>query len=616
MAETIEKHEDEGAKAFDPHLTWRLMKYLRPYRWRAGFSVFLVIVSSLFEIAGPAIIAIAIDLFVKPLNGAEPLGVSRRLGEWLAANGIQLDPITGINVAAGIYLFTLVGGFAVLYTQMVLMNLMGQYIMYDLRKQIFGHLQRLNVQFFDRNPVGRLMTRVTTDVDALNELFTAGFVAIFGDIFVLAGIVGVLFWMNWRLALVLFSITPFIILVSIWFRRGARLTYRKVRARIAAINAFLQEHISGMSTVQLFNREEKEAHKFEGLNARHRDANVESIFYYAVFYPVIELIETIGLALIVWYGGGQVIQGTLSVGALIAFFQYSQRFYQPISDLSEKYNILQAAMAASERIFKLLDTQVRLPDTGKREIHDFESLELRNVWFAYHEPDWVLKNVSFRVDRGERFALVGHTGAGKTTVTALLLRFYEPQRGEILINGIDIREYSVESLRQLYAIVQQDFFLFTGTIADNISLGDPGISDEAIRTAAVRVQADRFISRLPEGYAAQVRERGAGLSVGEKQLLSFARALAFNPPVLILDEATSSIDTETELLIQEAIRTLLEDRTSIVIAHRLSTIRSADTILVFHHGEIRERGTHEELMQIGGLYRRLYEIQYREAVVA
>ena len=616
MAEAIEKHEDEGAKAFDPHLTRRLLGYLRPYRLRAGFSVFLVILSSLFEIAGPAIIAISIDLFVKPLHGAEPLGVSQRIGEWLASNGIQLEPLSGINIAAGIYLATLIGGFAVLYTQMVLMNLMGQYIMYDLRKQIFAHLQRLNVQFFDRNPVGRLMTRVTTDVDALNELFTAGFVAIFGDIFVLAGIVGVLFWMNWRLALVLFSITPFIILVSIWFRRGARVTYRQVRARIAAINAFLQEHLSGMSTVQLFNRQEKEAEKFDDLNTRHRDANIDSIFYYAVFYPVIELIETIGLALLVWYGGGKVIQGTLSVGALIAFFQYSQRFYQPISDLSEKYNILQAAMAASERIFKLLDTEVRIPDTGKREITSFESLEFRNVWFAYHEPDWVLKNVSFRVASGETVALVGHTGAGKTTVTSLLLRFYEPQKGEILINGVDIREYSIESLRRLYAIVQQDFFLFTGTIADNISLGDPTIGAETIRTAAQRVQADRFISRLPEGYASEVRERGAGLAVGEKQLLSFARALAFNPPVLILDEATSSIDTETEVLIQEAIQTLLAGRTSIVIAHRLSTIRSADTILVFHHGEIRERGTHEELMQIGGLYRRLYEIQYREAVVA
>ena len=621
MTETavIEKHEDEGAKAFDPHLTRRLLRYLKPYRFRAALSVFLVILSSMFEIAGPAITAIAIDLYVKPVEGAVPLGVSARIGEWLAANGFLFDAHTGITIAAALYLFALAGGFTVLYTQMVLMNLTGQYIMYDLRKQIFGHLQKLDIQFFDRNPVGRLMTRVTTDVDALNDLFTAGFVAIFGDIFVLAGIVGVLFWMNWRMALVLFSITPFIILVSIWFRRGARKTYRQVRARIAAINAFLQEHISGMATVQLFNREEREAEKFDGMNARHRDANIDSIFYYAVFYPVIELIETIGIALIVWYGGGKVIQGTLSVGALIAFFQYSQRFYQPISDLSEKYNILQAAMAASERIFKLIDTPAKIQDEGTLEVADLQSIEFRNVWFAYNETaplEWVLKDVSFRVERGERVALVGHTGAGKTTVTSLLLRFYEPQRGQILVNGVELRKYRVESLRRLFAIVQQDFFLFTGNIADNISLGDPAISDERIRTAAARVQADPFISRLPEGYAAQVRERGAGLSVGEKQLLSFARALAFNPPVLILDEATSSIDSETELLIQDAIRTLLEGRTSIVIAHRLSTIRSADTILVFHHGEIRERGTHDELMQISGLYRRLYEIQYREAAVA
>jgi ATP-binding cassette subfamily B protein len=620
MAE-IEKHEDEGAKAFDPRLTRRLMTYLRPYRLRAGVSVLLVIVSSIFEIAGPAITAVAIDLFVKPMKGAEPLGISRQLGEWMAANGIHLDPLQGINIAAGLYLFTLVGGFAVLYTQMVLMNLMGQYIMYDMRKEIFGHLQRLDVQFFDRNPVGRLMTRVTTDVDALNDLFTAGFVAIFGDVFVLVGIIAVLFWMNWRMALVLFSITPFIVLVSIWFRRGARKTYRQVRARIAAINAFLQEHISGMSTVQLFNREEREGEKFDGLNVRHRDANLDSIFYYAVFYPVIEVIETIGIALIVWYGGGKVIQGTLSVGALVAFFQYSQRFYQPISDLSEKYNILQAAMAASERIFKLLDTKEKVQDEGTLEVDHFESIELRNVWFAYvdrgtEEPEWVLKNVSFRVERGDRIALVGHTGAGKTTITSLLMRFYDIQRGEILINGVDIRRYSMQSLRRLFAIVQQDFFLFTGNIADNISLGDASISEERIRVAAQRVQADRFISRLPDGYAAEVRERGAGLSVGEKQLLSFARALAFNPPVLILDEATSSIDTETEVLIQEAIQTLLEGRTSIVIAHRLSTIRSAGTILVFHHGEIRERGTHDELMEMGGLYRRLYEIQYRESAVA
>jgi ATP-binding cassette subfamily B protein len=422
--------------------------------------------------------------------------------------------------------------------------------------------------------------------------------------------------MNWRLALVLFSITPFIVLVSIWFRQGARKTYRQVRARIAAINAFLQEHISGISTVQLFNREAKEEAKFDELNARHRDANIDSIYYYAIFYPVIELIQSTGIALIVWYGGGQVLQGVLSVGALIAFFQYAQRFYEPISDLSEKYNILQAAMAASERIFKLLDTDVRIPDSGTLEIDHFESVEFRDVCFAYNEPEWVLKNVSFRVNRGERVALVGHTGAGKTTVTALLLRFYEPQRGEILINGVDIRQYTQASLRRLFAIVQQDFFLFTGTVGQNISLADPSIGDETIREAAIRVQADRFVSRLPEGYASVVRERGAGFSVGEKQLLSFARALAFDPPVLILDEATSSIDTETERLIQEAIQTLLAGRTSIVIAHRLSTIRSADSILVFHHGEIRERGTHEELMEIDGLYRKLYEIQYREAVVA
>jgi ATP-binding cassette subfamily B protein len=614
--DSIEKHEDEGAKAFDRHLTWRLLRYLRPYKLRAGGSVLLVILNSLFELAGPAITAIAIDLYVKPAQGSITGSVSQRIGEWLQANGFGFDPLTGINVAAMLYVATLLGGFAVLYTQMVLMNLMGQYIMYDLRKQIFGHLQKLDVQFFDRNPVGRLMTRVTTDVDALNELFTAGFVAIFGDIFVLAGIVGVLFWMNWKLALVLFSITPFIILVSIWFRRGARVTYRQVRARIAAINAFLQEHLSGMSTVQLFNRQQREAAKFDDLNVRHRDANIDSIYYYAIFYPVISLIETFGIALIVWYGGGQVIQGTLSLGALVAFFQYAQRFYEPISDLSEKYNILQAAMAASERVFKLLDTPVRIEDSSELEVKEFESLEFRNVWFAYNGDEWVLRNVSFTVNRGERIALVGHTGAGKTTVTSLLLRFYEIQRGEILLNGVDLRRYSLASLRRLFAIVQQDFFLFTGNVEQNISLGDPTITEEAVRSAATRVQADRFVARLPQGYQSEVRERGAGFSVGEKQLLSFARALAFDPPVLILDEATSSIDSETEHLIQRATQTLLSGRTSIVIAHRLSTIRSADTILVFHHGEIRERGTHEELMEIGRLYRKLYEIQYREAVVA
>jgi len=610
----IERFEDEGTKKLDPRLTLRLLGYLRPYRLRASISVVLVILSSFAEVAGPVIIAVAVDLFVLK-SPPEGNAISMRVGEFLAARGWAPSPIDGITYATLIYLGTLVFGFVIIYSQMVLMNMMGQYIMFDLRKQIFGHLQKLHVQFFDRNPVGRLITRVTTDVDALNEMFTAGFVSIFGDVFVLAGIIGILFWLNWKLALVLFSVIPFLVAVSIWFRRGARKTYRMVRARIAAINAFLQEHITGMPVVQLFNRQEEEASRFDALNAKHRDANIESIFYYSVFYPLVEIVQSVGIALIVWYGGGSVLQGTLTIGALIAFFQYAQRFYEPISDLSEKYNILQAAMAASERIFKLLDTEAKVLDEGTiDDVDELREIEFRDVWFAYNDEDWVLKGVSFRVEKGERIALVGHTGAGKTTVTNLLLRFYEVQRGEILINGRPIADYRIDALRRVFAIVQQDVFLFSGTVADNISLQNEAISREDVVTAAERVHADRFISRLPEGYDAPVRERGAGFAVGEKQLLSFARALAFNPPVLILDEATSSIDSETERLIQDAIEVLMEGRTTIAIAHRLSTIRSADQILAFHHGEIRERGTHEELLRQDGIYRRLYELQYREEV--
>ncbi len=607
----VERHEDEGSKAFDPHLTRRLLTYLRPYRYRAIFSVFLVILSSILQIAGPAIVAIAIDLFVVPSGSAGQTGVSSDIARWLGSRGWTVPPLRGISIATTLYLVTLAGGFFVLYAQMILMNVMGQYVMYDMRKQIFGHLQKLDVQYFDRNPVGRLITRVTTDVDALNEMFTAGFVAIFGDIFVLAGIVGVLFWMDWRLALVLFSITPFIVLASIWFRSGARKTYRQVRARIAAINAFLQEHISGMPIVQLFNRQQREQEKFSALNARHRDANLETIYYYSIFYPVIEIVQSIGIALIVWYGGGKVVQGTLSLGALIAFFQYAQRFYEPISDLSEKYNILQAAMAASERVFRLLDTPATIVTSASAlPLTSVQQIEFRKVWFAYNDEEWVLRDISFIVRAGERVAIVGHTGAGKTTITNLLLRFYEVRKGAILINGEDIKNFDLNDLRRLFAIVQQDFFLFSGTIEENISLGDPRISSEAVRSAATRVQADHFINRLPGGYASTVMERGAGYSVGEKQLLAFARALAFDPPVLILDEATASIDTETERAIQQAIEVLMAGRTSIVIAHRLSTIRSSDKILVFHHGEIRESGSHDELITRGGLYRRLYELQY------
>ncbi|MDX1583402.1 MAG: ABC transporter ATP-binding protein [Thermoanaerobaculia bacterium] len=609
----FERFEEESAKSFDAGLARRLLSWLRPYKARATFSVVLIILASILPVASPVIVAVAIDLYVLPPEATPMVGVSQQASAWLDALGVEWDRMTGIQMFALLYLAVMIVNFGLKFVQMIVMNMMGQYVMYDIRREIFKHLQRLDVRFFDRNPVGRLITRMTTDVEALNEMFTAGFVSIFGDVFVLTGIVIVLFWMDWRLALVLFAILPFIVLISLWFRRGARKAYRRVRVRIAAINAFLQEHLSGIATVQLFNREREEAAKFDDLNARHRNANLDSITYYAIFYPGVELIQSIGIALVVWYGGGQVLQGALSIGALVAFFQYVQRFYEPISDLSEKYNILQAAMAASERIFRLLDTKASIegPEDGVK-LDSVDTIEFRNVWFAYNDEEWVLEDISFRVGRGEHIALVGHTGAGKTTVTNLLLRLYDIQKGSILINGIDIREIDLDSLRRLFAIVQQDVFLFSGTVGENISLNDQSISPERVREVSERVWASRFIERLPAGYDAELKERGGGLSSGEKQLLSFARALAFDPPVLILDEATSSIDTETEALIQHGIEVLMEGRTSIAIAHRLSTIRSSDAILVFHHGRIRERGTHDELIAHDGLYRKLYELQYRE----
>lgn len=607
-----ERHESEAAK-FDAGLARRLLSWLKPYKGRASFSVVLIILASALQVAAPVIVAVAIDLYVLPAEASARVGVSETVAGWIDAAGIEWSRMAGIQAFALLYLAAITLNFGLTFVQMIVMNMMGQYVMYDLRREIFRKLQRLDVRYFDRNPVGRLITRMTTDVEALNEMFTAGFVSIFGDVFVLTGIVVVLFWMDWRLALVLFSILPFIVLVSMWFRKGARKAYSAVRVRIAAINAFLQEHLSGMSVVQLFNREKEEGEKFRNLNARHRDANLESITYYAVFYPAVELIQSIGIGLIVWYGGGQVTRDALSLGALVAFFQYVQRFYEPISDLSEKYNILQSAMAASDRIFKLLDTNPAIvaPSDGVK-MEKVDSIEFRNVWFAYNGEDWVLEDISFKVEKGAHIALVGHTGAGKTTVTNLLLRLYDIQRGSILINGVDIREIDLDSLRRLFAIVQQDVFLFSGSVADNISLTDPSITRERVREVSERVLASRFIDRLPETYDSELKERGGGLSAGEKQLLSFARALAFDPPVLILDEATSSIDTETESLIQHGIEVLMEGRTSVAIAHRLSTIRSADAILVFHHGRIRERGTHEELIRIDGLYRKLYELQYRE----
>ncbi len=604
-------HEEEVlGKAYDSRLMRRLMRYLWPYKWFALTSLVLTILTAPLALAGPPLTKAAIDLYLDPR--ATPTGFAlflKGVGDWIGFGGSKYE---GIAFIALIFLLASILAFAVQYTMAIVMQKMGQYIMYDLRKEVFAHLQRLPVQFYDRNPVGRLMTRLTTDVDSLNEMFTAGVIVIFGDLAMIFYIAIWMFTENWQLALVSFAILPLLGALTIWFRLGARSSFRQVRVRIARINAFLQEHITGMSVVQMFNREEKETREFERINDAHRKANIDTIFYYAVFYPAVEIIGAIGVALIIWYGGGKVVQGAATIGTLVAFVQLARSFYEPISDISEKYNILQSAMASSERIFKLLDEPVSIasPEKPVRVGRARGRIEFRNVWFAYKDEDWILKDVSFTAEPGERVAFVGHTGAGKTTITNLLLRFYDIQRGQILLDDIDIREMDLEELRANFSIVLQDVFLFSGDVAMNIRLGKTEITDEQLRKAASEVHADSFINRLQDGYKTEIRERGAGLSVGQKQLISFARALAFDPRVLILDEATSSIDTETEILIRDAVGRLMEGRTSLVVAHRLSTIQSVDKIVVMHKGEIREVGDHQELLARRGLYWRLYQLQF------
>jgi ATP-binding cassette subfamily B protein len=514
-----------------------------------------------------------------------------------------------------VFLAVLAGSFALEFAQTWLMQMTGQRIMFDMRLQIYGHLQRLSLSYYDRNPVGRLMTRVTSDVDVLNDLFSSGVVQVFGDVFTLAGIMVVLLVMDWRLALVAFSVLPLIVLVTQWFRVGVRESYRQVRLWIARINAFLQEHLTGMATVQLFRREEASFGAFAAINDGHRTANIDSIFYYAVFYPAIEVVAALAGALILWWGGLWVIDGTLTLGALVAFLQYSNRFFRPISDMSEKFNLLQASMASSERIFRLLDTAVTvappaapkaLPSGGRGHIR-FEG-----VSFAYNGDDHVLRDVTFDVAPGERVGIVGATGAGKSTIINLLLRFYDVSRGRITVDGVDVRHIDTGTLRALCGLVLQDVHLFSGTIASNIRLGRTALSDEDVRRAAAAVHAAPFIESLPQGFDTPVAERGSTLSVGQKQLLSFARALAFDPRILILDEATSSIDTETERLIRDALHVLMRGRTTIAIAHRLSTIQDMDKILVLHRGDLREAGTHQQLLAARGLYYRLYQLQYKD----
>ena len=615
VSEPVSLHEEEVlGKAYDARLIRRLLGYLGPYRLRAAGAVGLIVLSSLLELVGPLATAVALDLFIRPLGGEAKLtGPSLWLSERLARGGIELEPMRGLAIVAAIYLGALLVGFVVLYLQSYLMQMMGQFVMADLRRQIFAKLQSLPVAYFDRNPVGRLVTRVTNDVDALNELFTAGIVSIFGDIMLLAGIVAVLFWLDWRLALVTFCILPLLAGLTLWFKVRARQRYRDVRLKLAAINSFLQEQITGMSVMQLFNQERRTFDDFSGVNDEHRAANVATIFYYAVYYPAVELVTALGAALILWFGGGQVLREALSVGALVAFLQYAQRFYRPLSDLSEKYNILQAAMASAERIFGLLDARVEIasPPGAHRPAAVAGAVEFSGVSFGYLAGETVLDDVSFRVEPGQTVALVGHTGAGKSTVASLLLRFYDVERGRVLVDGVDVRDWELSSLRRATAMVLQDVFLFAGTVADNIGLGSGDIGAARIRRAAREVHALEFIERLPGGFDSEIRERGGGLSVGQKQLIAFARALAFDPRILILDEATSSVDTETERLIQMALDRLLAGRTSLVIAHRLSTIQRADRILVLHQGQLREQGTHQELLAQGGLYRRLYELQYQ-----
>ncbi len=585
-------------KAYDARLMRRLLVYLRPYWRQVALALGALLIGAAAALAQPYLMKTAIDRFI-------------------AARQLQ-----GLEQLALLYVGVLVVAFAAEYAQTWTMQLTGQRIMFDMRMAIYQHLQRLDVRYYDRNPVGRLMTRVTSDVDVLNDLFTSGVVTIFGDVFTLAGIMAVMLWMNWRLALVAFAVLPLIALITQWFRRNVRESYRVVRGWIARINAFLQEHITGMSTVQLFRREGLNFERFDEIDRRHRDANIDSIFYYAVFYPAIEVVSALASALIIWYGGASALSGTLTLGVLAAFLQYSQRFFRPISDMSEKFNVLQSAMASSERIFKLLDEPVHIesPATPVRKEGAGGHIVFDHVWFAYNDhssgdsaPEWVLKDVSFEVRPGQRVGIVGATGSGKTTLINLLLRFYDVQRGRIAVDGVDVRSLELGALRGLFGLVLQDVHLFSGTIADNIRLGNPEIGDDQVRRAAHAVHADVFIDRLPGGYASPVAERGATLSVGQKQLLSFARALAFDPRVLILDEATSSVDTETEILIRDALTTLMARRTTIAIAHRLSTIQDMDKILVLHKGVLREQGTHQELLAERGIYYKLFELQYKSS---
>lgn len=600
--------EDQLDKAYDGRLMRRLLGYLSPYKCYVLAALVLTMLGGVLVVARPPLVKAAVDLYLLPDPAHVTEGYTLVIRQAAERFGFGGGASSGVAFISLLLLLANFAAMLVLYLESFVVQRMGQHVMYDLRNEIFAHLQRLPLQFYDRHPVGRLMSRMTSDVEALNELFSAVIVSFFGDLTMLLYIVFWMFLLDWRLALVSLLILPPMAVLTIWFRLRSRNAFRSVRVHLARISTFLQERLTGMSVVQLFNREQSELQKFKEINRDYRKANVDAIFYNAVFFPAIDIIAAAGMALIIWYGGGQVLQGLVTLGTVIAFMQMAQMLYEPIGDMSERYNMLQSAMSASERIFQLLDEPVTMKSASVQAGRVQGRIEFRHVWFAYHDEEWVLKDVSFVVQPGQSVAFVGHTGAGKTTITNLLLRFYENQRGQILLDGIDIRNIDPAELRANFSIVPQDVFLFSEDISSNIRLGNTDISDEQLREAARQVNADGFIKKLSSQYSTRLHERGGGISVGQKQLISFARALVFNPRVLILDEATSSIDTETEVLIHDAVKRLMTGRTSLVIAHRLSTVQAVDNIIVLHKGEVRESGTHQELLRQRGLYWLLYQL--------
>jgi len=651
------QEEEVLGKAYDSRLMRRLLTYLRPYRWEVAIAIASIILKSFCDVLGPYLVKVAVDRYLAPVKGT-----ASGLWSWLSP-----QPMHGIAQISVIYFSLLILTFVFEFLQTYFMQWTGQKVMFDLRSQIFRHLQRMHVAFYDKNPVGRLVTRVTTDVDALNEMFTSGVVSIFEDLFVLLGIVGIMLCMNWKLALITFAVLPFIVVATKFFRDRVRDSYRRIRTAIARINSYLQEHVSGMVVLQLFNRERKAYDQFSEINRSHMDAFKDAIMAYSVYYPVVDFFSAIAIACVIWFGGQDVIRRVIanslaveyhwpahllihmvaipaSLGVVIAFTAYAQRFFRPIMDFSEKYNILQSAMAASERIFKLVDTPVGVVSPAVTKKPEGPGrIEFDHVWFAYRDvpaegkaepgsagappgngnasvadatPDWVLRDVTFSIEPGETVAIVGHTGAGKTTLISLLLRFYDVQKGAVRMDGVDVRDMDLADLRARFGVVLQDPFLFTGTIGGNIRLGTERIQDEHVAKAAEDVNLGDFVRALPNGFDEEVRERGSTLSTGQKQLISFARALAHEPKILILDEATSSVDTETEFKVRDALARMVEGRTSLIIAHRLSTVQRADKIIVMHKGQVREMGTHQELLAHRGVYFKLYQLQYKDQEIA